>query len=887
MPACLTLLPLLVLAVPRQEAELSGKLALVRARVLALGARAEVGPAALALLAEALAAQGRFLELAPESPLAREAELDFLLLAEEHARRASEAPRGPQTQLAQLARLAREHLEEALARTEPSAAAPADALALARARARIRLAELVPDPDFLYLRAENELQRLIREAGADSGLGLAARLALVGLERGRARPAAALAAAEDVFARAVPADPTLPAWLALTPAQRAARVELLERALPELVDACLAQGEPERAARHALAALAAREREAAALSSSIPQGPQGGERRAALAAARALSAAGGCVGATAEDAERRWFSSEGERAAAGAGLRAARASALALELARSAAAEPGELARTARALLLELAADPECAVTPALLAEIARGADATLVEADGADASERARAAARALEAHQALRRALAGADAGTRAALEPAALFGVGSALAALERPLEAAQAFLEGSARFGDAGDGRWRAPFARNAYLALRAARRGDVALAPMLAEAEEALFRAGSSAGGAAGGAAVAGRVAEARRARGDLAGARAAYRAVPEGSAARARAEVEAALCLVASDPARASAELAALADALAPAAPERADALYALGTLAAERGPPAEVRARLRGFARTFPEPAERAAHALYLVVRADLALGERAEARADLAELATFAPGPFAVRAALECAAAAARARAAGGDALALAREELAALALANRMDAEAPSAHLRRAAALELELGRWGEAEATLRALQARAPEDDDDFLRAALARALLGQERCAEARALLDERIPQAPLDEGRPTRAESELWCRAVVGWLALEEDGRVRAVAGAGGAAELELAAAVLAELLGAPPASDAGCARLELGCERVLALLQAGAFAPPRRGEARILLDELEAGDPGLARAAARCGDEGLARRAQWLRSRL
>ena len=863
------------------------------------------------------------LDAAPTPALGAQAARAYLDLVTRYARVLAEtaADASDEEASALRATLARV-LDEGIARTGALASASAGEAAsagqgagerreawrvlLARGELWLARGGLADDPAADLARAADAFEAVAREAGATSGPGLAANLALARVARARGDLAAASERARFVATTAVPEDAELARWKTLSFPEKEQRFRLLELALPELVETLAARGERHAAGSWALAFANTARREGFALS------PTGTLAR--LAAARALFDSAGFVGGAADADDLRWFASAAELGAAGfAGDEAHAAPEVALAWAREVrAANAGNLlARRARRLIADVLARADDALPAEARLAVAR------------DDFERGDFAA-AVDALASVERALAGRGDDARRALMPEVELVRGRSYAALGRPREAAAAFRAGATTW--AGDPEFQPALAEELYRALAGLARAapdDEELAAELVEAERLV--AESARDGDAD--VIRWRQAQRAFARADYAAARASYLAVGAAADEHEKALVEAARCLLAQgDAAGARRELAdyldvfvpdahhALADVPANArrraarAEARARATYTLAALARDAGEPREVLARLAGFERDFGAQVELVPGALALVLDAEIALHDLSGARASAAALlAAFPAHRLTARAAFrlfEALLPEQEAAERAGDAAranALKRERAGYARVSNRL-APAPSfGNLRAEAALWLELGEFAAAEETLRATIASAadePEraaDVERFVKPDLALALLGQHRAREAFELLDPLLPEDASGERMPSATVVRAWCRAVAGWV--EGGGGASGAVGSdcveveGVGGDLARATRLLGELVAREKASGGAwtCPWYELVFEHVHALARWGERDPSRRSAVRDEFDALaiQLGDPELRDVAARCGDEALRARFLSLRARL
>ncbi|MSR62480.1 MAG: hypothetical protein EXS08_08550 [Planctomycetes bacterium] len=876
------------------DAEQQVELALARARLLGDAARRERDPAQqLALFAEAEQA----LALGPDAQRPAQLARFELALATAHAAALEQAGElADAGRREELQSFLSARLERALAHSANLALEAGPELdsaeraerwraVLSRAQLLLGLARVRPERAAGVLdEARSTLERVLREAGADSAPAWSARLALAQVLRARGEFAAAAEHARAALTRALPEDARTAEWQALAPAARAERFRLAELACPELVASLVAAGEPSEAARWALFFLDRREREGFALSAF-------GEL-ARLSALRGLGAARGCV-AGASVTGRRWYDSRSAARAAGAAEdELADVDALALAGAREVqGAHPGTiLEKRARALVAELLQRPDARAPPEAFLAGAEDALETLAFARAQELLERSR---RALEAR---------ADDG-RAARLAEVDFALGRAFAGQTRSLEAARAY-RAAAHEADATSvlGASAALAFYREITALGDAPGASAEIEALSAEAEELAARADRGALGQA----LTFRLAERAWAAQDAKAARARYRSLAPGAREYEAALVKAALCLEKLDDAPgAEDELRAYVDEYVPAhslldaerLALRTEALalarFALARLAAAAGRPQDALVRLEGYAREFAALTELVPNAQALALEARLARGELDAARAAETELAqAFAEHPARARAALalyralEAPLAAAESAGELARARELALERAGYLRTANRTAREPSFVNLHLEATLWAALAHPAEAAESLTRLVTLfegTPEhaaELAEFARPLLGRSLLALERTDEAFAALAPLVAADPARAGAPPVEVERDWCRAVTGWLAGPRP-PFRIVPGARAAAGLEMrAAALLGERVRAEVRAGQGwsCADFELEFAHGYALARAAAADPAwiqRLAEVRADLAR-RLGGPGLDDLARYGCDENL-----------
>ncbi len=766
---------------------------------------------------------------------------------------------------------------------------------LDRAAMLITQGNVSEDPEFLFSRAQNELEEVAQKAGETSGIGLHACLQLAKLNRARGSFSEAEAFAEFVVTTAVPKDPEQPDWKELAFEAKAERFKLVELAIPDLVASVAAQGNMAKACGWSLYFYNTWKREGFTIS---PLGTLG-----LLAAARTLLDAGGYVGGSMTAGNLRWFESEEEMQKAGLSGRDTRT---ALELALKTAQDVNTenkgntLQIQAQKLISDVISRPGVVVPPDVLYEAALGEYNT-------------KNYAAAVDSMKGVMRALDERDDATRREYMPKVLFHVGQSFSQLQRPLEAAMAFLDGATTWS--GDPEFQPKLAQGFYRDIGTVRRsagGDKTIEELFLRGERLVSESASGAGVDE----IKWRQAERAYDQKDFDKARESYLAVGVAADTHEKAITKAALCLYKkNDKDGAKREFTAyltnfvtdaknaITGARKQAAREeaRAQATYYLGKMAFDEQAYDEVLRVLVGYEKAFPTQVEYAPNALFMVVQAQLAKKDLAAAKATSATMqATYATNRFTGNAAFSLFQALKSeqeaAEKAGDQARArtLQQEMAQYVRVSNRVATDPNFNNLRVESTLWLALGEWESAEETLRLTlkvsegKAERAGDIEKYVHPDLGEALLGQKRVPEAFEVLDPLVPKTDADTRKPSGVVVREWCRAVTGWLE-ESGGQLVEVPGVGG--DFKRVTEMLGKLIDAEKASNEAwsCPWYTLKFEQAYAYLQWSKADSSQMATAKRLLDDIasQLGDPDLKDVAGKCGDESLRKRFLWLRGQV
>ncbi len=767
---------------------------------------------------------------------------------------------------------------------------------LDRAQMLITQGNVSPDPEFLFSRAQSELESVAEEAGERSGPGLNVFLALAKLYRVRGKFGDARDYAQFVVTTAVPADPKLQdEWKEVPFEAKTERFRLVELALPDLVESLVALDKMGEACNWSLYFYNVWKREGFTVS---PMGTL-----ALLSAARVLLDAGGFVGGSMAQGNLRWFESEEEMQKAGFSGRDSRS---ALELALKTAQDVNTenkgntLQIRAQKLISDVISRPGVVVPPDVLFEAALGEyNSKNYEA--------------AIDSLKAVARALDDRDEAARREYMPKVLVYLGQAHGQLGRSIEAAMAFREAATTW--AGDPEYQPKAAQGFYREIGAVRRaapGDKLIDEQFFAAERLVTESSTGSGPDV----IKWRQGERAYDQKDYDSARASYLSVGVAADEHEKAITKAALCLYKkNDKAGAKREFAAYlhefvpnprnavtgAKKLAARDESRAQATYYLGKMAYDEQDYDEVLKVLAGYEKTFPEQVEYAPNALYMLLQAELSKKDLAAAKATAARMQELyasnrstGSAAFNLYQALKSEQEAAAQAGDKARSQALEKEMAHYMHVSNEVASEPNFGNLRVEAALWLALGEFVAAEATLRATIKACegkPERDGDlekFVLPDLGEALLGQKRVPEAFEVLDPLVPKNEADTRKPSALVVRDWCRALAGWVEGEGSASVE-VPGVGG--DFKLATEYLDKLIKAEAnTSEAwSCPWYELKFEQIYTLLQWSKADSSQRATAKRLIDDIasQLGDPELKHVATKCGDEHLRQRYLWLRNQL
>jgi tetratricopeptide (TPR) repeat protein len=773
-------------------------------------------------------------------------------------------------------------------------------LMLARGRMLLTLARVSETGIYLFGQAERTLENLALEAGETSGPGLNAYLTLAEVKAAQSDYSSARDFADFVYGVALPEGETQQAeygWAEATRDEKAGRFGLAELVLPTLIDARVALGETEQASRAALHFHNTWKREGFELS------PRG--YLALLSVARLLLDVGGSVAGVPEKGDLTWFDSEESATTAGhsaeKGLRSGLELALALAQQVNADNKGNTLQVRAQRVISDVISRPGISVSPDLLFEAAQG-------------EYFAKEYAKAIESLKGVLRVLGSKERAVQEATTPKVLYFLGSALVGMERHLEAAMAFREGTTRWK--GDPEYREKLARGFYAGMGVLRNetgNDPLFAKLYLEAETLLSDAAASTSDR--GQILLQQAERKYREEKDYAGARGLYRQIEAGSDAYEKGQAMAALCLYKQgDFEGAKREFQSYLELVADpakrptgggarAAREEAHAIatFYLGRIAYEASDWPSVIERLGSFDRDFPGQSDYGPNALYMVALAHVAQGDVTTAMSVVDRMReTFAThaktGAAAIQVFQALKAEQEEATKAGdakrADEL---RGKMAEYLRASNQIAETPKfQNLRSEATLWIELGRPHEAEATLRRTltlfqsDAQSERDVQRYVLPDLGAVLLAQKRVPEAFQVLEPLVPAEPVEGRKPSASVVRSWCRTVTGWVEDEGGTRLVEVPGVGGPENFPRAAEYLSQLLAAEKQSGAGdwtCPWYELTFELAYANYQWARIDGTKREAAQRIVQSLVdfLGDEKLADVAEKCGDDGLQRRFNWL----
>jgi tetratricopeptide (TPR) repeat protein len=889
-------------------------MALVQCQVYAEGARRESDPTKrLDLFGKASKSYRDFFSDFPFSDLGAEAERSYMALVNTYGLALEQALEDAVGEEATALReRTREALEDGLKRSDRVKEAydrdgltPAEkqdrwSIMMDRAQMLITLGNVSEDPYFQFNQAGKELEKVVEEAGETSAHGLNAFRLLTKLYRAQGDNAGAVDFAEYVVHFAIPEDAaTNSQWADLPYEVRLQRFRLVELVMVDLIECIVARGDMEHAASTALYFLNNQRREGFELS------PYG--HLATLAAGRALLEAGGYVGGSQLQGEMQWFETAEEMNAGGFSGRNSRT---ALELALSLAQEVNDANKKnilnvrAQKLISDIIDRPGIDVSPEVLFQAA----------EGEYYSENY---AKALESLRGVRRALASQDEATQRQFAPRILFRMGESLRKMDRTLESAMAYREGSVNWG--GDLEYDEKLARAWYGQMRNLRQsaaGDPTLEAMYLASEQRVIETQNTGGADDIQWSQAQRVYDS----GDFEGARRAYLAVGEGGDQYERALIKASLCLYKLKRLdEAAAEFRRYLEVFVPdpqhaitgarkqaaRAEARAQATYYLGKMAFDSGDHEEVLKWLESYAKDFPGQDSYGPRALYMVTNTLIGQGAIERAKAVQAELAEAFPDDASTgRAGLELFQALRSkqeaAEQAGDTATAMAlKQEMAEYMRISNETASSPAFNnLRLESTLWLELENWTEAERVLRrtmtAFEKTEKENVERFVLPDLGHALLGQERVPEAFAILEPLVPKDDSDTRKPSSSLVTDYARAVTGWLK-GAPGQETEVPGVGGETAFGLATDFLGKLISSESASNEdghgswSCPWYALKFDLIYAYLKWSGTDSSQGATAKRLLDDLSSqmGDPDFGPVATECGNDELRQRYLWLRRQL
>lgn len=891
-------------------------LALVQCQVYAEGARRETDPSVrLELFQRATKSYQDFFSDHPFSELGQEAERSYMALVNTYGQALEQALADAVGEEATALReQTKTALDDGLERSaklkeayDRDGLTPAEKqerwrIMMDRAQMLITLGNVSKDPEFLYSSAWKELEKVAEEAGETSANGLNAFLLMTRLARAQGDNDQAVAFAEYVTTIAIPKDaPNDPQWTELPFEAKTQRFRLVELVMVDLIEAEVARGDLTAAAEWALYFLNNQRREGFDLTAY--------GHLATLAAGRALLEAGGYVGGAQQQGQMQWFETPEEMNSAGFSGRNSRT---ALELALAMAQEVNDANKKnvlnvrAQKLISDVIDRPGIDVSPEVLFQAAEG-------------EYYSQNYAKALESLRGVRRALASKDAATQRQFAPRILFRTGEALRQMDRTLESAMAYREGSLRW--AGDPEYDAKLARAWYgqmKSLRTDAAGDATIEAMYLASEQRVIETQEE-GGADD---IQWRQAERVYDSDDFDAARKAYLAVGAGGDQYERAIVKAALCLYKQKRLdEAASEFRRYLEVFVPdpqhaitgvrkqtARKEaRAQATYTLGKMAFDAGDHDEVLKWLGNYAKDFPGQDSYGPNALYMVVRTLLAKQNLERAKAVQAEMVEAFPEHASTgRAGIEMFQALKtlqeEAQKAGDTVKARSlKQEMAEYMRISNDTASAPAfTNLRLESTLWLELENWVEAERVLRktlaAFQAKASEKDnlERFVMPDLGHALLGQQRVPEAFAILDPLVPKEASDTRKPSSSLVYDWARSVTGWLE-GAPGAETEVPGVVGEANLQVAVDFIGKLIASESNSiedghgSWSCPWYELKFDLIYAYLKWSASDSSQAETAKRLLDDLSSqmGDPDFGPVANECGNDELRQRFVWLRRRL
>ena len=553
------------------------------------------------------------------------------------------------------------------------------------------------------------------------------------------------------------------------------------------------------------------------------------------------------------------------------------------------------LQQRAQKVISEIIDRPGVAVSPDILFEAAQG------EYHAADYP-------RAIEAFKGIMRRLDSRDEATRQEYAPKVLFYVGSSLGKMNRPLEAAMAYREAATTW--AGDPEYQEKVAQGYYSAMRAAKSGasgDQLLEQLYLEAEKLYSDAVAQTSDAG---TINFRRADRAYGEKDYTQARSLFQEVGDGSDYYEKARVKASLCLYkVKDYDGAKAEFEKYLDEYVadpttkPTGAERklrrseamAMATFYLGRIAYVAQDYGTVLKRLSDYREQFPDQGDYVPNALFMVAMAHLASDDMKGAKGVVATMLehydTHSATGMAAGRVYEALQTEQQALEEAGDtagSLALKEEMVGYKHEQNELAKEPNFGNLRAESTLWIDLGRWKEAEAVLRTLEASFPGNPDVelFVLPDLGLVLLEQKRVPEAFAVLDPLIPKDDSDTRKPSSSTVRSWCRAVAGWIEGDEQNVVE-VPGVGGAENLEVACKYLLDLTAVEKVKSGGwdCPWYALKLETAYAYTQWGKEDSNQTQKAVGLIKNLMdfLGDVRLDPIGDSCGDDVLQRRFLWL----
>ena len=319
---------------------------------------------------------------------------------------------------------------------------------------------------------------------------------------------------------------------------------------------------------------------------------------------------------------------------------------------------------------------------------------------------------------------------------------------------------------------------------------------------------------------------------------------------------------------------------------------------FYIGRVAYAKGEWSSVIETLQNFAEQFPGQTDYAPNALYMVVKSFLSLNDLEGAKGVVAKMrdafgthVRTGSGAYAIYTALQAEEAAATEAGDAAKSLALKEQMVDYVSLYNELASQPTYGILRAESSLWIDLGKFEEAEATLRKIVATFegsnPDDITTHVLPDLGLALLEQQKVPDAYAVLDPLIPKDDSDTRRPSSQTVANWCRAVAGWLDGDADSIVE-VPGVGGAGDLELACKFLLQLTASEDRNGAGkytCPWYQLKFDTAYAYYQWGKEDSNQTKSAKTLIENLQTltASNRLDPVAEDCGGELLQKRFLWL----
>ena len=897
----------------RLSAPLAVKVGLAKCDIFAEGARREPDPIKRrALYDKALAAFEEFLdanEFADERPQAERSFVDLSnaysqVLERDLAELVGEEAEAVRARMAEV-------LDAAVARTSDllDSFAPTSELSalekeekwrlmLNMGQLRITQAKLSETGTFLFGEADSILEALAFEAGETSGWGLNAYLLTAKSKLAQGDYVDAAAYDEYVITLVIPEDQAtrdFQGWDEIPQELKQARWEMVERAIPDLIEAYSREGDLPSAVQWGLKAYNMWK------TFGFDLTPRGA--LAMLALGNALVDAGGWVGGQPARGNLQWFESEEDMKSAGFSNR--RESRSAVDLALSLAQDINKdnkgnsLQLYAQALIKRVRDVPGVVLDPAILYEAAEG---TYYEKNYPEA----------ISALKSVMAALQNQDEATQREFMPKVLYFLGNSHSRLNRDLEAAMAYREGVTAWR--GDPEYDIKNARAYHGSIgraRSASGNDELLTELWLQAEKIRQDVDKD-----GNNDITWTQAERAWSNKDYAGAREKYKAVEKNSDNYEKAIAKAALCLYKmGDVERAQAEFAAYVDeyVLDPAntpttdgarrarVAAKAQAVFYLGRIAYTKNDYAEAIRRLEGFEEAFPGQDNYTANALYMVVASYLNQSPPKfdEARAVHRIMMEKIPGePRTGKAALQI-----YVRLKEAFDLAVEAEDVAKqdelrpdmaemISLSNSLEATPAYNNLRAETNLWIELGQWEKVEAAARRTLETYPDEAEKlrkFVLPDLGLALLRQHRVEEAFEVLDTIVPDPDsAEKGQPGAVRN--WCQAVCGWLE-GQGSKIIEIPGVGGAENFKKATKHWQSLenLAASRHGKWTCEWYSVKTERIYCYYRYGQLDSAHLATAKKQIEFIQSElTPSMQGITEECGgDDTLQQRLKWMEKKL